>query len=144
MRPIAVIFLLLPLTVSALTASALTPQRFQCDGFSLEHGERRTIQVTSSFEVSAGKSLLSEISLGFQKTPETRLNLQIRALALQTGLSVAATFIEVATEPLGRVESVFFEKVYSEDGKEFRLHKSFQNLRLNLRCSAAGPIDSIH
>jgi hypothetical protein len=117
-------------------AQAFSPKEFHCKGTVVENGTRRSLNASSKFEITSWSSPLSEISFDFQKMPQNRMNLQIRALALPEGLNVAATFIEIATEPLGEAESVFFEKIHPTENL-FKIEKTFETLQFKITCEAS-------
>lgn len=120
-------------TLLSTSAFALPDSAFTCAGTAVENKQVRKIAVTAPFAPADTETSLSELQLGFRHSATLRMNLQLRALARGNDLEVAATFLTVALEPLGRVESVFHERLHPEDGR-FVLVKDFGELQLKLAC----------
>jgi hypothetical protein len=124
------LFLALP-SYSASTSFA----SFHCEGFAIEAGKKRRLSATEEFREHSVQSRLAEVSFGFRFSKASRMNLQIRALEGPQDLQVATTFLEISTEPLGKVESAFFERVFFAKAKgEYFIEKNFADLQFELSC----------
>jgi hypothetical protein len=128
---------LFPLLVLSFPGSATAASfiSFHCDGFAVEAGQKRLLTSTEPFHTLDADAALAETSLNFKFSRQRRMTLQVRALKTARGLQVATTFLELFTDPLGKVASAFYEKVFaSGPNGAFIVDKHFPELQLSLAC----------
>lgn len=115
--------------------SALSPaSSLVCKGQVSEFGMLKTIEQTTVLESTGDATRMGEMTFNFKMSSATRLSLQVRALSENGKLNYAATFSEVALQPLGRVENVFYEKLHPDTDGLIGLNKDFTDLKLKLSC----------
>ncbi|MBC7464660.1 MAG: hypothetical protein H7256_01590 [Bdellovibrio sp.] len=105
-----------------------------CKGQVFENGVLKDIEQNSIFTQIDTNTSISEIGLNFKMSAQTRLNVQLRALSQGEKLDYGVTFSEIALQPLGRVETVFFEKLIPDAAGAIYLNKDFTDLKFKISC----------